>query len=319
MPTFVDRLADTLCDGEPACDNVPEEHGMQRYSAGFDIEEVVAEYGMLRRAIFDLAEADGVSLPVASMHVLAVTIDTAVANAVRAYATEQAAEIRKRRQEYLSFVAHDLRTPLNAIVLAGHALQSELPEASTTPHAQRLLQAIQRNAQEIHRLVAKILEDNRPLGEGDQFEGRSIDLWPFVQSVLRDLAPAAEAAGVTLTNDVPDVAVHADADRLHRILVNLLSNAIDYTPGGEVTVGARQMEDGVEIRVSDNGAGIPPERLDRVFDKFEADPHRDRTGLGLAIVKKFVEAHGGRVSVESEPGSGSTFRFTLPNARAPGT
>jgi signal transduction histidine kinase len=99
------------------------------------------------------------------------------------------------------------------------------------------------------------------------------------------------------------------------VFQNLISNAIDYTPNGEVVIGAREAEesDAVECWVSDNGAGIPADRLEKVFDKLETDPEKKGgMGLGLAIVKQFVEAHGGEVSVESEVGRGSTFRFTIP-------
>ncbi|HEV2860962.1 MAG TPA: HAMP domain-containing sensor histidine kinase [Pyrinomonadaceae bacterium] len=102
---------------------------------------------------------------------------------------------------------------------------------------------------------------------------------------------------------------------LSLIFQNLISNAIDYTPDGNVIVGAGAVEGraAVECWVSDNGAGIPADRLEKVFDKLESDPdRRSGMGLGLAIVKQFAEAHGGRVWVESEVGQGSTFRFTIP-------
>jgi signal transduction histidine kinase len=108
----------------------------------------------------------------------------------------------------------------------------------------------------------------------------------------------------------------ADANMLTLIFQNLISNAIDYTPNGEVTIGAKKIEESaaVECWVSDNGAGIPADRLDKVFDKLETDPDKKSgMGLGLAIVKQFVEAHGGQVAVESELGQGSTFRFTIPS------
>jgi two-component system phosphate regulon sensor histidine kinase PhoR len=119
-----------------------------------------------------------------------------------------------------------------------------------------------------------------------------------------------------LINKVPeDLVVYADAGLLTRIFQNLIANAIKYTPRGEVIVGARELQaDGaVECWVSDNGAGIPEELLEKSFDKGETDPdNADGMGLGLAIVKTFTEAHGGNVKVESKEGVGSTFRFSLP-------
>jgi two-component system phosphate regulon sensor histidine kinase PhoR len=109
--------------------------------------------------------------------------------------------------------------------------------------------------------------------------------------------------------------VFADASLLRRVLQNLIANAIKYTPRGEIAIAARYLGGGggVECTVSDNGAGIPEELLERVFDKGETDSDTEgNAGLGLAIVKTFVEAHGGRVSVESMEGAGSTFRFWLP-------
>jgi two-component system phosphate regulon sensor histidine kinase PhoR len=102
---------------------------------------------------------------------------------------------------------------------------------------------------------------------------------------------------------------------LRRLFQNLIANAIKYTPRGEVIIGARELgAAAVECWVSDNGAGIPGELLEKVFDKGASDPERESaTGLGLAIVKTFAEAHGGKVAVESKEGVGSTFRFSLPS------
>ena len=126
----------------------------------------------------------------------------------------------------------------------------------------------------------------------------------------------AEAAGTQVVNRVPDdLVVYADAGLLQRILQNLLSNAVKYTPHGVVTIGAKDLpdENRVACWVSDNGAGIPEDMQQKIFDKGETDAERtDGEGLGLAIVQTFTEAHGGSVSVESTPGAGSTFRFTLP-------
>jgi two-component system, OmpR family, phosphate regulon sensor histidine kinase PhoR len=123
-----------------------------------------------------------------------------------------------------------------------------------------------------------------------------------------------------LINKVPDdLVVYADAGLLRRVFQNLIANAINYTPRGDVMIEAKEINDeqGVEVSVIDDGAGIPAERLNKVFDISETDPLRGGSGLGLAIVKTFIEAHGGEVTVKSQEGVGSTFRFTLPSRTAP--
>jgi signal transduction histidine kinase len=126
-----------------------------------------------------------------------------------------------------------------------------------------------------------------------------------------------------LINEVaPDLRVYADASLLVRVLQNLIANAITHTPRGEIVIGARESATGslAEVWVIDNGSGIPAEKLERVFDKYETDSKEEHgSGLGLAIVKTFVEAHGGNVSVESKPDAGSAFRLTLPNVVGLGT
>ena len=150
-------------------------------------------------------------------------------------------------------------------------------------------------------------------------ERREFDLWPLVEALIHDLHPVAGTDSTRLINKVPDdLVVYADASLLRRVFQNLIANSIKYTPRGEVIVGAMELgaEGAVECWVSDNGAGIPAELLEKVFDKGETDPENaGGTGLGLAIVKTFTEAHGGQVTVESKQGVCSTFRFSLPTKR----
>ncbi len=137
--------------------------------------------------------------------------------------------------------------------------------------------------------------------------------------LLHDLAPVAGAAGTQLRNAVPDdCVVYADAEVLRRVLQNLIANAIDHSPGAEVVIEARAIDESgaVECIVRDNGSGIPAERLQAVFEKYESEAGKEGSGLGLAIVRTFVEAHGGVVAAESELGVGSVFRFTLPARQA---
>lgn len=181
-----------------------------------------------------------------------------------------------------------------------------------------MLKTLRRSVQHLETLVATVLEENTSLQTeiGIKLQRREFDLWPLVESLIHDLHPVAGTDSTHLVNAVPDdLVVYADASLLRRVFQNLIGNAIKYTPRGEVRIGARELdvEGAVECWVGDNGAGIPDDLLERIFDKGETDPAiAGGTGLGLAIVKTFTEAHGGRVTIESKEGVGSTFRFSLP-------
>jgi len=312
-----ETIAKTLIDGSPPA------HGLQRVKDGFDIEEVVAEYNILRGCIHDLADQNGLNLQGRPFHVLNRVLDAAIGSAVQSFATHKALEVRHRREEYLAFVAHDLRTPLNAISLSARVLEMILSRDRTdTPQSAQMLKALSRNVQHLEALVGKVIEENSNLEteEGIKLERREFDLWPLVQGLIHDLHPVAGTSTTRLTNAVfEDFVVYADASLLRRVFQNLIANAISYTPRGEVVIGARQAGGGgaVECFVRDNGAGIPVDRCSTVFDKHETDSDKEGgLGLGLAIVKTFVEAHNGAVTVESELGVGSTFRFTLAGRRS---
>ena len=324
VPQLIEELAAALqarsdeTIPEALSEASPPAHGLQRVADGYDIEEVVAEYNILRGCVHDLAQANGLTLQGKPFHILNRVLDGAIGLAVKTFATGQAAEVRGRREEYLSFVAHDLRTPLNAISLATGVLELALPARSASAAHAQMFKTLRRNVKHLDALVGKVIEENTGLLSelGVKLERRTFDLWPLVEALVHDLDPLAHGAGTRLVNEVPDdLAVYADAGLLRRIFQNVIANAIAHTPRGEVLIGARQPEFGgtLECWVRDNGEGIPPERLEKVFDKLETDPAKEGGwGLGLAIVKTFVEAHDGAVSVESKEGLGSTFRFTLP-------
>jgi two-component system, OmpR family, phosphate regulon sensor histidine kinase PhoR len=324
IPELLDELADALQSWseltiqEAVCQGSPPAHGRQRVQDGFDIEEVVAEYNLLRDCIHDLADNNGLNLQGKPFHIINRVLDRAIGSAVQTYATQQALEVQHRREDYLAFVAHDLRTPLNAISLAARVLELTLPARDTSAGTTQMLKSLHRNVQQLEGLVGRVLEENANLQTeiGVKLQRRVFDLWPLVESLIHDLHPVAGTSSTQLVNQVPDdLVVYADASLLRRIFQNLIANAIKYTPRGEVTIGARELgaEGAVECRVSDNGSGIPEEFLAKVFNKGESDPQNEGgMGLGLAIVKTFTEAHGGMAHVESQEGLGSTFRFTLP-------
>jgi signal transduction histidine kinase len=324
IPSLLDELATALETGpeqtipETLAESSPPAHGLQRLKDAFDIEEVVAEYNILRGCIHDLAIEHGVNLQGRPFHVLNRVFDHAIGQALQTYATQRALEVQQRREEYLAFVVHDLRTPLFAIALTGRLLERTLPEQALGDDARRMLKSLRRNVQQLEGLVRKVLEENTNLqtDSGVKLERRWFDLWPLVEALLDDLHAVATTARTQVRNRVPDdLVLFADAGLLRRVFQNLIGNALKFTPGGEVIVGAQANESQgtVECWVSDNGAGIAAEMMDKVFDKGESQSEDDASsGLGLAIVKTFIEAHGGSVSVQSEVGRGATFRFTLP-------
>ena len=324
IPDLLEELADELeaqtddsMIGELKKNSVI--HGLDRLRLGFDVEEVVAEYNALRGVIQDLIERHDLSLRGPVNRTVNRVIDMSIGLAVKTYAAQKALEIQQRREEHLAFVAHDLRSPLSAIAMAAKLLEATVPDVAKDERAAALLETMHRNVGRLNSLVVKVVQEEANLNAkvNERVERGEVDLRELVEALVRDLRPLADASNLKLVNQIPGgLTALADTGMLSLIFQNLISNAIDYTPNGEVTVGARAGDgaDAVECWVGDNGAGIPAERLEKVFDKLESDPGRKSgMGLGLAIVKQFVEAHGGQVSVESEPGRGSTFRFTIPS------
>ena len=329
IPSLVDELVRELNANvdqtipDALANQISEAHGLQRLQDSFDIEEVVAEYNILRGCIHDLADENDINLQGKPFTIINRVFDHAIGSAVQAYATQRALEVQRRREEYLSFVAHDLRTPLTAISLAGRVLETILLGQNAGDEAFRMVKALRRNAQHLEKLVTKVLEENANLQTelGIKLEMREFDLWPLVESLIHDLHPIAGTSSTCLINEVPeDLVVYADASLLKRIYQNLIANALNYTPRGQITIGAAQPrdEDSVECWVSDNGAGIHAELIDKIFEKGESDQENlDGMGLGLAIVKTFTEAMGGHIKVTSKEGMGTTFRFSLPPGSHP--
>lgn len=169
LPSFLDELAVALETGPEQ--TIPEAlveasapaHGLQRLMDAFDIEEVVAEYNILRGCVHDLATEHGVNLQGAQFHVVNRVFDQAIGQAVQTYATQRGLDVQQRREEYLAFVVHDLRTPLFAISLTGRVLEKTLPKLAAGDDVQRLVKSLRRNVQQIEALVSKVLEENSNL------------------------------------------------------------------------------------------------------------------------------------------------------------
>jgi signal transduction histidine kinase len=228
-------------------------------------------------------------------------------------------DLEQSRRDLLANVSHELKTPITAI----RAHLENLLDGVEQPDP-KTLQVMLSQTERLGRLIEQLLELSR-LESGElPLLREDTPLAPLVTQVLSEIEVARSDRGVTVESAMPiDLPpVDADRERVHQVLFNLVDNAVRFTPaGGAVTVSAKRHNGSVEVRVADTGVGIPAEHLPRLFERFyRADPARSRedggTGIGLAIARSVVEAHGGHIRAESEPGGGSVFTFDLPVAVA---
>lgn len=226
------------------------------------------------------------------------------------------------KDQFLSTMSHELRTPLNA-VLGFSELLADVRYGPLTERQARYVNHIHTSGQHLLRLINDILDLSKIEAGRLQLSIENVPVDVGVAEVCGSLQPLADKNAHRLIHDVPSgLVVRADGTRFKQMLMNLLGNAIKFTPkGGKIELTARQLGDMVRIEVRDSGPGIPAEERERIFEAFhrmrQSDKALEGTGLGLAITRRLVELHGGRLDVESEPGAGSCFYFTLPSVRFP--
>jgi signal transduction histidine kinase len=232
-------------------------------------------------------------------------------------------ELSEMKEEFLALTTHDLRSPLTVISgVISFFTSGRLGEL--TPEQQNMVAMMERNAQSLIELVNDLLDASKLESGTLRLDVASIDLVALIDEIRETMEPLAREKGIQVVEELaPNLpAIEADRPKLRRVLVNLLSNAVKFTgKGGTVTLRAAPLDDEVLVAVSDTGVGIAPEDVERLFDKYEQARSRATrgekgTGLGLYITKQLVELHGGEIKVESEPGRGSTFSFTLSASRA---
>jgi two-component system sensor histidine kinase KdpD len=229
-------------------------------------------------------------------------------------------EAEQLRNSLLSSVSHDLRTPLSVITGSASALIAR--DEVLTPSARKdLAETIYEESQRLNRLVRNLLDMTR-LVSGAVKVGKE---WQAIEGVVGAALGRLEEqlrgrdVAVHVPPDLPPVPI--DEVLVEQLLVNLLENAVKYTPpGSPIEISASKTDGAVAVEVADRGPGVPPELADKIFEKFYRLP-RDTTGagagLGLAICRGIVEAHGGKIAVHDRDGGGAVFRFTLPIEGAP--
>lgn len=224
------------------------------------------------------------------------------------------------KDQFLANTSHELRTPINGIV---GIMESMLNGAVGPLNADQIhnLSLVNSSARRLSHLINDVLDLTKLRNRELDLEKKTVSLKPIVEIIFRLLQPLAQSKPIKLKNAVPEEIplVAADENRIHQILLNLIDNAIRFTESGSVTVKATREEGDVCVSVIDTGIGIPPDKLDRIFESFaQVDGSISRkyggTGLGLSITRKLLELHGSTITVSSTLEQGSVFRFSLPVA-----
>lgn len=234
-------------------------------------------------------------------------------------------QIDRMRSQLLGTAAHDLKNPLNAIRLGADLLN----DAPLNEHQRKALNMMLRATDSMTNLITGLLETIRVESTANMVF-QSVQINDLIRRAIEDLRPLAEAKEHTIEYHPPQesLLIMGDPGRLNSVMTNLLSNAIKFTPpGGHIQVAVTWDEEEVTVSVADDGPGIPPDEIPRVFDHLfrgrvtveDPDNPIEGTGLGLALAKTVIEQHGGRIWVESELGRGSTFYFSLPREAVPKT
>jgi len=233
-----------------------------------------------------------------------------------ARANESLQELHRQKDAFFAIITHDMRTPLTSLLGFTDLLERV---SRLDPDAQSFLGAIKRNTESLMDMVTNILDLSRLDSGHMEYRREPVSLTTLVDEVLENIDGHAQARHIQVDRRAeasPDIV--GDAEKLRRMIANLVSNALKYTPeGGRVYVDVRRSDSHVQLSVRDTGIGIPADQLPTIFERFRRVNRRGGsdvvgTGLGLAIVQEFAQAHGGRVDVASEEGAGSTFTVTLP-------
>jgi len=242
--------------------------------------------------------------------------DGSISSAITiAHDRTESAQAEKASRDYLRFVSHDLRSPLTLISARAQMLErsAEHPDS-----VRRNAQAILRSVRQMNTMISDLADSVRlEFGGALAVRPRTLDLIALLSEVIERWkeTPEGDRIEVRLPDSMPPVC--ADPDAFERVLANLMSNALKYSPDEEkITVSAAADEVEATVSVADRGPGIPPEDAGRLFERFfrseSARKHHDGLGLGLTISRALVEAQDGRIWVETELGHGSVFSFTLP-------
>ena len=269
-------------------------------------KDVTAMYNGMEKATWALAVLGGVALIFAA----------GIGYVLSGGAMKPVREAYEKQRQFAADASHELRTPLAVVLASADLLRSD--PSITSPFLKQVIEDVRDEVKKMTKLVGDLLTVARTDGRANQLKPVRMDLVSAAQQTVRIMRPFAEKKDIVIDEELPKrVEIHADEQKIRQLILILVDNAVKYTPEhGRISVCVQEDRGSVKLSVSDTGIGIAPEHQERIFERFyRVDKARSRrmggNGLGLAIAREIVEAHGGSIAVESEPGKGTTFHIRL--------
>lgn len=233
--------------------------------------------------------------------------------------TEQQ-RFEESRRRFISMLSHQLKTPMTSLSMSVNLMREKIRDAA--PAQAELLSIATEDCNNLAALISDLIDAAKDVTPELTLKTRRIDIVRLLRSSLRPLVPQADEKGLDLILPAAGEEILAEVDpvKFPWVVTNIVGNALRYTePDGRVTVAVAQDLEGIRVSISDTGAGIPPEYLDKIFQPYwslDEEPRPGTHGLGLAIAKEVMEAHGGSIAAESDPGAGTSFHLHLPSQGA---
>jgi signal transduction histidine kinase len=312
IPAFIDEIIRALYPDAvplPPSSAHAEEHGQQRLRLGFDVAEVVREYGALHECILQLAEEAGLVISLRDQAVVVRLLNAGIADAVFQYVKHRDLEGQRQASEHLGFIAHELRNPLGAAQLAFRLLSAELTESRT-------VERLDRNLRQMAEMIDSVLS-HASLKMGIEPRPASIALEHFLREIEGDAEPGARVRKIEMAVSAPtNLTIQADPRLLRSAVSNLLQNALKFShEGSKVRLTAARADGRVTIEVADGCGGLPAGKAEELFTPLvQRSENRSGFGLGLAIALQAAEAHNGTIKVRDVPGVGCAFIIDLPGS-----
>ena len=291
--------------------DVAREHALTRVRLGFDIDQLVREFIVLRQVLMEFAETEKLLTSVEEVDRVTNLIESAISVAVRSYVASRDYEFRKMEAEHVAFITHELRNPLTTATMAASEVCRRLKDQ---PEYERLCKLLITSHKRLKELIETVLLTERLHAHKIEVVPEDTTLGAILEASLQSAIESARQKGIKLLLSANGkIPLHVDLSLTTSVIQNLVDNAVKYTDSGSVEIRVEEFAEEVIVHVHDHCRGISQEELKTIFEPFQrGHSHKPGTGLGLAIARRAVELQGGKIHAESNGQEGCHFWFNLP-------